>query len=317
MKPPSISDIRAAAERIAPLVRRTPTLSAELGGVRVVCKLEQLQQGGSFKIRGALNKLLGASPHALARGVVTASGGNHGIGVALAAQRLAAPATIYVPERAPAATARRIEQLGARCLRHGLAWDDAWAAALAHAEREGALAVHPFEDADVIAGQGTVGLELIADAPDVDAVFIAIGGGGLAAGAAIALHAIRPGLAVIGVEPTGAASMQASLRAPGVVALERVDTIAGTLAPRSVGPLTRAICAEHLRELVLVSDEEMRAAMRLLWDELRVLVEPAGAAALAALLSKRSAWQAERPAVIVCGANPEDAEARRVFGGAS
>jgi len=315
MTPPTIADIRAAAERIAPLVRRTPTLSAELGGQRVICKLEHLQQGGSFKIRGALNKLLGASRDALSRGVVTASGGNHGIGVALAAQRLGAQATVYVPEGAPAATARRIEQLGARCLRHGLAWDDAWAAALAHAERDGALAVHPFEDADVIAGQGTVGLELMVDAPDVDAVFVAIGGGGLAAGAAIAIHAQRPELAIIGVEPTGAASMQASLRAPGVVALDRVDTIAGTLAPRSVGPLTRAICKEHLREIVLISDEEMRSAIRILWDELRVLVEPAGAAALAALLCGRSAHKPERAALIVCGANPEDAEVRRLFGG--
>jgi threonine dehydratase len=314
MRVPSVAELHDARERLAPLVRRTPTVHVELRGIRVACKLEQLQHGGSFKIRGALNRMLMAERAALARGAITASGGNHGIGVALAARRLDAPATIYMPERAPAATARRIEALGARCLRHGAVWDDAWAAAEAHATREGALAVHPFEDADVIAGQATVGLELASDAPELDAVFVAIGGGGLAAGVSLALAASHPSAAIVGVEPTGAPSMRASLQADEVVALARVETIAGTLAPRAVGPTTRAICKRHLREIVLVTDEEMRAAMRLLWDELRVLVEPAGAAAVAALLSGRATVRSSRPAVVICGANPEDAEARRLFG---
>jgi threonine dehydratase len=312
---PTVADVRVAAARLAPLVRRTPTITVELSGTRVVCKLEHLQHGGSFKIRGALNRMLRVPRAALSAGVVTASGGNHGIGVALAAARLGAPATIFMPARAPAATERRIAALGARCLRRGGVWDEAWAEAEAHAAAAGLLAVHPFEDADVIAGQGTVGVELGEDASAADAVYVAIGGGGLAAGVAIALHAARPGLPIIGVEPIGAPSMHRSLAANQVVALDRVDTIAGTLAPRAVGALTRALCAEHLREIVLVSDEEMRAAMRWLWDELRVLVEPAGAAAIAALCSGRAATRSERPAVIVCGANPEDAEARRLFDG--
>jgi threonine dehydratase len=313
VSPPSLADIRDAAALIAPHVRRTPIVEVELRGQRVILKLEQLQLGGSFKVRGALNKLLRAPRASLSAGVVTASGGNHGVGVALAAARLGVAASVYIPVRAPASTQRRIEQAGARCERIGEVWDEAWAAAEADAARTGAVLVHPFEDADVIAGQGTVGLELLADAPEVDGIVVAIGGGGLASGVAIAAHALRPALVVVGVEPTGAPSMHASLRAGQVTRLERVETIAGTLAPRSVGPLTHAICAEHLREVVLVRDEELRAAMALLWSELRLLVEPAAAASLAALVSGRMTSPLARPALIVCGANPDDAEARRLF----
>jgi len=233
----------------------------------------------------------------------------------LAASILGHAATVFIPERAPGATARRIEDAGARCLRHGTVWDEAWSAAEAHAREHGALAVHPFEDPTVIAGQASVGLELLADAPAIDGVLVAIGGGGLAAGVALAVALRRPGLPIVGVEPTGAPTMYTSLAAGRVVALDRVDTIAGTLAPRRVGPLTHAICAAHLREVVLVSDEELRSAMKLLWDELRVLVEPAGAAAIAALRGGRMRTKLAHPAVIVCGANPEDAEVRRLFPG--
>ncbi len=302
---PSLAELGAAQARLAPHVRRTPILRARLGGIPIVFKLEQLQLGGSFKIRGALNRMLDAR----ATHVVTASGGNHGIGVALAAAQLGVAATVFVPESAPLATARRIERSGARCLRHGLAWDDAWAAAEAHVAAHGGLLVHPFEDPAVIAGQATVGLELFEDAPEVDGVVVAIGGGGLAAGVALAAG----DRAVVGVEPSGARSMQVSIEAGRVRALDKVSTIAGTLAPRSVGPLTHAICADRLREIVIIEDEEMRAAMRRLWDELRIVVEPAGAATLAALLSGRMRTVLARPALIVCGANPEDAEARRLF----
>jgi threonine dehydratase len=310
---PNLAALRDAATLIAAHVRRTPIVEVELAGRRVILKLEQLQLGGSFKIRGALNRLLRAPRGSLAAGVVTASGGNHGVGVALAAARLGVPASVYIPVRAPAATQRRIEEAGARCERIGDAWDDAWAAAEANAARTGAVLVHPFEDADVIAGQGTVGLELVADAPDIDGIVVAIGGGGLASGVAIAAHALRPELMVVGVEPTGAPSMHASMSAGRVTRLDRVETIAGTLAPRSVGPFTHAICAEHLREVVLVSDDELRAAVRLLWSELRLLVEPAAAAPLAALVSGRMKTTLARPALIICGANPDDAEARRLF----
>ena len=313
--PVSLADIEAAALRIAPHVRRTPSLPwsprgatpelARVAGMEVVFKLEHLQVGGSFKARGALNRLLLAPPESLARGVVTASGGNHGIGVAYAARRLGAPATIFLPETAPASSERLLLAMGARTVRRGAAWDDAWALARLDADERGALAVHPFEDPAVIAGQGTVALELLADAPDLDALVVAIGGGGLIAGMAAAARALRPELQVVGVEPEGAPSMRVSLEAGRVVELPQVKTIAGTLAPRAVGPLTLAFARALVSEVVLVSDEEMRAAMRLVWRELRQLVEPAGAAALAALMSGRatSLAGAKRVGVLLCGAN--------------
>lgn len=315
--PVTLADVRAAAERIRSHVRRTPVVpwrprfdEGALSGpggldVEVVFKLEHLQAGGSFKARGALNRLLSAPPEALARGVVTASGGNHGIGVAWAARRLGTQATIYLPETAPASSERMLRSLSARTVRGGAAWDDAWARASAEAEATGALAVHPFEDAAVIAGQGTVALELLEDAPDLDAVIIAIGGGGLIAGVAAAGRALSPELRVVGVEPTGAPSMQVAVAAGHVVELPGVSTIAGTLAPRAVGPLTLSFARALVGEIVLVSDDEMRAAMRLLWRELRQLVEPAGAAALAALTSGRAASLAgaRRVGVLLCGAN--------------
>ena len=224
---------------------------------------------------------------------------------------------MYIPDSAPAATARRIEATGARCVRSGASFDDAWQAASEHAATHGGLVVHAFDDWRVVAGQATCALEFLADAPDIDGFIVAIGGGGLAAGTALAVAAHRPNLQIVGVEPTGAASMKASLDAGRVVGLDEVKTIAGTLAPRRVSELTYEICAAHVRELVLVTDDELRAAMRLLWDDLRVVVEPAGAAAVAALVSGRMRTSLQAPAIILCGANPEDAEVRRLFGGST
>jgi threonine dehydratase len=313
----SLSDFEAARARIAGHVRVTPVIAWEPREIaaKVTLKLEHLQIGGSFKVRGALSCLLAEAPSRLARGVVTASGGNHGIGVAYAASRVGTKAVIFLPASAPASTERRLAALGAQAIRAGVAWDDAWHVALAHADREGALAVHPFEDPRVIAGQGTVGLELFDQAPDLDAVLVAIGGGGLIAGTASALHARSSAIHVIGVEPEGAASMTASLRAGRVTPLDAVHTIAGTLAPRSVGPNTLAITAREAPDVALVSDDEIRAAMRRLWDDLRLLVEPAGAAAVAALLSGRAPLgEARHVGVLVCGANLDPSLAAAVLG---
>jgi threonine dehydratase len=286
-----LNEIRAAAQRIAPFVRRTPTI--QWNGVTL--KLEHLQVGGSFKARGAFNKILTSPPESP---VVTASGGNHGLGVAHAAHARGLPSVIFLPENAPVSTEKRLRSLGATVHRHGRTWDDAWTRAL----EEPGLHVHPFEDPAVIAGQGTVGLELHEQFPEIDTVIVAIGGGGLIAGTALALRSINPNLRVIGVEPTGATSMKDSVAAGRVVTLDSVKTIAGTLAPRAVGPNTLGIVREHVAEIVLVEDEEMLAAMRRLWSDLRVLVEPAGAAAVAALLSGRASVR-QNVAVLVCGAN--------------
>jgi threonine dehydratase len=285
----TLEDIRAAHTRIRPFIRRTPTM--KWNGVTL--KLEHLQIGGSFKARGAFNKILTSkgSP------VVTASGGNHGLGVAHAAAAQNLPAIIFLPENAPSSTEKRLLALGASVHRHGKTWDDAWARAL----EEPGLHVHPFEDYAVMAGQGTIGLEILEDVPEVDTVIVAIGGGGLICGVAHALRSINPKIRIIGVEPTGATSMKDSLAAGRVVTLDSVKTIAGTLAPRAIGPNTLALAREHVSEVALVSDDQMRAAMKRLWSELRILVEPAGAAAVAAHLA--GAAPGNNTVILVCGAN--------------
>jgi threonine dehydratase len=313
----ALDEILAARARIAPHVRRTPVIAWNPPEVPagVTLKLEFLQVGGSFKARGACNRLLREDPDRLAAGVVTASGGNHGIGVAYAASRVGVPATVFLPETAPMTTERRLGDMGARVVRGGRAWDDAWDAAIEYEKNTGALSVHPFEDPSVLAGQGTVGLELHEQAPDVDVVVVAIGGGGLIAGVASALAELAPRARVIGVEPEGAPSMLESVRAGRVVELPEVRTIAGTLAPRAVGPTTLSIARELVRGIALVSDGEMCAAMQRLWDDLRVLVEPAGAAAVAALLHGRVDLSGARSvAALVCGANVDASLAARVVG---
>lgn len=310
-----LSTIESARRRIAPHVRLTPVVewAPKEIDAKVTLKLEFLQIGGSFKARGACNRLLTESTERLARGVVTASGGNHGLGVAYAATRVGATVTVYLPETAPLPTEQRLARLGARSVRGGAAWDDAWRAAIEHAEADGALAVHPFEDDAVIAGQGTVGLELAEQTPGLDAALVAIGGGGLVAGVATALRRRSPGLRVIGVEAEGAPSMKRAVDAGRVVTLDEVRTIAGTLAPRAVGPNTLSIVAKEVADIVLVSDDEMRAAMRRLWEDLRVLVEPAGAAAVAALLSGRAPLEGARSiGVVLCGSNLDPALAANV-----
>lgn len=313
----SLDEIVSARARIAGHVRRTPVIGWELPGVSaaVTLKLEFLQIGGSFKARGACNRLLREAPARLAAGVVTASGGNHGVGVAYAAARAGVSATVFLPESAPLTSERRLLAMGATVVRGGRAWDDAWVEALAFAARTGALAVHPFEDPAVLAGQATVGLELHEQAPDLDVVVVAIGGGGLIAGVASAYAALAPGVRIVGVEPEGAPSMLESVRAGRVVTLPAVKTIAGTLAPRAVGPNTLSIASRLVSEIVLVSDDAMKSAMQRLWDELRVLVEPAGAAAVAALLGGKVPLSGARSVgILVCGANVDAALAAPVIG---
>jgi threonine dehydratase len=307
----SVDDVRAARERIAPHVRVTPTVRWKDD---VWLKLEMLQMGGSFKARGACNRVFAADAGGLAHGVVTASGGNHGLGVGYAAARRGVAATIYLPERAPQSTERRLGELGARVERHGRDWDDAWAVAAKHARETGALLVHPFEDPEVIAGQGTIGFELLEQLGRFDTVVVAIGGGGLIGGIAMVLKSLAPSVRVVGVEPTGATAMKDSLAAKQLVSLPRVDTIAGTLAPRNVGPHTLALAARFVDDVVLVSDAEMKAAMKALWGELRVLVEPAGAAAVAAIAGGQVDAAGKRVAVLVCGANLDVALATEALG---
>jgi threonine dehydratase len=308
---PTLDDVRAAATRIAPHVRRTPLLAATSlrqplthdGGL--LLKLECLQVTGSFKARGAVNAVASLGDDAR-RGVVTASGGNHGLAVAYAAWLVGAPATVVVPSTTSAAKREKLARWDAEVVVQGDVWDDAHAAGLARAARDGRAYVHPFADPAVVAGQGTIALEVLADAPEVDTLLVAVGGGGLIGGVALAARGLSSRVKVVGVEPTGAPTLFESLRQGELVTLPRITTAAGSLAPRRSAALNLELARRHVERVVLVDDEDLRAAARWLWFELGVAAELGGAAAVAALLSGAYAPAAgERVVAIVCGAGTD------------
>jgi threonine dehydratase len=303
-------DIRAAYARIKPHVRRTPVLrvAADDFGVAldrpVTLKLEFLQHTGSFKPRGAFNNLL--SRPVPAAGVAAASGGNHGAAVAYAAQRLGHKATIFVPDVSAPVKIARIRGYGADTRVGGARYADALEACEKFVAQSGALSVHAYDAAETIAGQGSVGLEWQEDAPELDTLLVAVGGGGLIAGIA-AWYGRR--VTVIGVEPEGSRCLHASLAAgrPVDVAVESVA--ADSLGARNPGQRVFELAREHVDHVALVADDTIVAAQHLLWDRLRIAAEPGGAAALAALVSGRYAPRAtERVGVLLCGANVDPAK---------
>ena len=309
--PVGLADIEAAAERIVGRVRRTPLIEAAplkdaaFDG-RLLLKLENLQVTGSFKARGATNTLLGLSEAETARGIITASGGNHGLAVAYAGWQAGARTVVYLSENAHPAKAEKLRAWGAEVIVKGALWDDSNALALAQAETEGLTYIHPFADPRVIAGQGTAGLELMKQAPETEVLLVAIGGGGLISGVATAAKGLAPGVRVIGVEPTGAPTLKESLAAGRVLPLERVETAAATLAPRQSAAINLEIIARKVEEIVLVSDEEMRAAARWLWFELGIAAELSGAAAIAALQAGRVALPpGATVTALICGAGTD------------
>ena len=311
-QPPTLEDIQQAAKRIAPYVRRTPILAGtnlrNRGNVgdALVLKLECLQVTGSFKPRGAMNKLLSLPEAAAARGLITASGGNHGLGVAYAAYVAGVPATIYLPVTTLPAKIEKLKKWNARTIVEGESWDDSNRIALSVAERDGLAYLHAFADPCVIAGQGTIGLELVDDLAEIDTLVVAIGGGGLIGGIAIAVKALRPNIRIVGVEPEGAATLYRSLEAGRVVTLDRIATQAVTLGARATEQLNLDLLRKYVSEIVLVSDEEMRDAARWLWFELGVAAELSGSAAVAAILTGRYPYsKGERICALVCGAGAD------------
>jgi threonine dehydratase len=269
---PTLLDLEAARERIAGHARETPvygssTLSRRAGR-SVWLKAENLQRTGSFKIRGAVNKLTGLAGPERAAGVVAASAGNHGQAVAWAARELGIRATVFVPQDAPMAKIDAARNYGAETVLAGATFDDALAEAMTRAEEAGATFVHAFEDEVVIAGQGTLGLELAEQLPDAGTFVLPVGGGGLAAGIAIALRALRPGVRLVGVQ----------------AGREGQGTIADGIAVKHPGELTMSILDQLLDELVHVDDEEIAEAITLLLERSKLVVEGAGAASVAALL---------------------------------
>jgi threonine dehydratase len=269
---PTLADIEAARERLAGRARVTAVFGSEtlsrLTGVRVWLKAENLQRTGSFKIRGAVNKIAQLDDTERAAGVIAASAGNHGQAVAWAARELGISATVFMPQDAPMAKVEATRNYGAETVLTGAMFDDALAAATDRAERTGATFVHAFEDPRVIAGQGTIGLELAEQLPEARTFLLPVGGGGLAAGIAIALRALRPGVRIVGV--------QAGKTARG--------TIADGIAVKHPGELTMSILDHVLDDLVHVEDEAIAEAITLLLERSKLVVEGAGAASVAALL---------------------------------
>jgi len=298
--------IRAAAERLAPHVRRTPVIEIDgadfgLAAVRLVFKLEFLQHAGSFKTRGAFNNLL--TRPVGPQGVVAASGGNHGAAVAFAAMKRGVPATIFVPSVASPAKMEQIRGYGARLEIAGERYHDALLASQRYVEESGALPIHAFEQWETLQGQATVGLEFEEQAPRLDRLLVAVGGGGLVGGIA-AWYAGR--VQVIGVEPEEAPTLTHALAAGEPVDAPAGGIAADSLAPRRVGSLMFPIAQRCMAGTVLVTDGAIRDAQRALWKTLRIVAEPGGAAALAALTSGavRPA-AAETVGVLLCGANTD------------
>jgi threonine dehydratase len=291
---------------IRPYIRRTPVLQVDLGdfGLKphpVVLKLEAFQHAGSFKVRGAFANLL--TPPLPSMGVAAASGGNHGAAVAYAAMRLGVKATIFVPSVVSPAKAERIRRYGAELVIAGKRYADALAASEQFVEASGARAIHAFDQPETLLGQGTLGKEIEEDCPDVDTLFVAVGGGGLIAGIAAWL---RGRVKLVAVEPESAPTLSMALRAGRPVEAPAGGIAADSLAPKQVGTLMFPIAQDYVAASILVTDDAIRRAQAALWDVARIVTEPGGAAALAALLSGGYTPAAgERICILVCGANTD------------
>jgi threonine dehydratase len=295
--------IDEAAARVGGCVRCTPTIELEAGAfpgtAGITLKLELMQHTGSFKPRGAFNRILASAvPGA---GVIAASGGNHGAAVAYAARELGHRAEIYVPETTPAFKLKRLAQYGAQVVATGATYASALIASQERAAETGALVVHAYDQPEVLAGQGTLARELERQAPDLETVFVAVGGGGLIGGIA-AWYAGR--VRVIGVEPQSCPTLAGALEAGRPVDVDVGGVAADSLGARRIGDLAFAVAQRFVERVILVSDDDIVAAQRLLWDRLRILAEPGGATALAGLVCGSCAG---RVGVVVCGGNTDPA----------
>lgn len=302
--------IEQAASDLASYLSPTPLQYSRAftakAGCHVHLKIESLQPIRAFKVRGALNKILRLHPEQRTVGVITASAGNHGLGVAYGAQVFGVPATVYVPETANQLKVEAIKRLGARVVPAGRVYHDAYNEALRAQEQTQATFVHAYDDAEVIAGQGSIGVELRAELPEMDTVLVPIGGGGLVSGIATYLKATLPQVRIVGVEPAGADAMSRSLAAGKIVQLDRISTIADGLAASAPGRLTFEIAQRCLDDLIVVDEAEMLRAIRLYFEWEHLLAEPAGAAALAALLYHYRPAPQERVVLLLSGANVTD-----------
>lgn len=311
------SDMIAARERIAGYVHRTPTLSAsrigEHVGVQAWLKCEVLQKTGSFKVRGALNAIRQLTTAERRRGVVGVSAGNHAQALAWAARAAGTSCTVVMPSDAVQAKLDATRGYGATVVQHQ------WGSAMFDKARElaiehGYVFIHPFDDPRVVAGQGTVGMEILEDLPEVDAIVVPVGGGGLLAGIAIAAKRLKPSVKVFGVEPVGAQALRRSLDAGRVTAIDRPQTIADGLAAPMTTELPLTVAQRHVDDVVLVRDDEIVDAMRLILSSAKLLAEPAGAAGVAALITGKLSMPANsRVVCVVSGGNVDAARLKELL----
>ena len=305
--PVTIADIWEAYKLLKPRLHHTPLAPSrtlhDITGADIYLKAENMQRSGSFKVRGASYKISRLSKEEYSSGVIAASAGNHAQGVAIAAAQYNISCTIVMPETAPLAKVTATQGYGAEVVLHGFTYDDAYQYCLELQQQTGATFIHAFDDPDVIAGQGTLGLEMLSDLPDADALIVPIGGGGLIAGIAIAARALRPSIKIIGVQAAGAAGCRASLDAGELRTLPSIATIADGIAVKRPGTLTFPIIQNLVDDVVVVNDEEIISAVLLLMERSKMLVEGAGAAGVAAMLSGVVKLDGKRVLVPLTGGN--------------
>ena len=298
------ADLADAARALQGIAVRTPLLPAGFLGDGFWIKPEMLQRGGAFKLRGAYNFMRKLDPKVLERGVVAPSSGNHAQAVALAAKLLGVPATVVMPTTVTAPKRSGAERLGARVELAGTTTADRMNRAMEIVKAEGSTLVPPYDDPDIIAGQGTIGLEILQDLPDVATVLVPVGGGGLSAGVATAIKVHKPAARVIGVEPSGAPKLSRARTAGAPVKLDRTSSIADGLLAVEIGHLTFAHHQRYIDDVILVDDGAMKRAMRVLLDRAKLVTEPSGAVTVAAIMEART--RVETPAVaVLSGGNIE------------
>ena len=299
-----ISDIYAAAKQLEGIVRKTPLIYSDffsdISGNATYLKLENLQTTGAFKLRGAYNRISMLTDEEKARGVITASAGNHAQGVAYAAQKLVR-AVICMPATTPILKVEATRALGAAVILHGNGFDDAYTHSLELQKKNGYVYIHPFNDRDVIVGQGTIALEVIDALKDVDAILVPIGGGGLASGISFAAKLVNPQIKIIGVEPENAACMKAALSCGRTITLPSADTVADGCAVRTAGKLTLAFCRRYLDEIITVSEMDIMSALLSLIEKHKLIAEGAGVLSLAAL--GKLHMKGKKVAVLISGGN--------------
>lgn len=295
MKPVTLEDIYSAAELLKPVIRETPTINAgwanKMYGLDLRFKCENLQRAGSFKIRGAYNRIARLTPEERAKGVVAASAGNHAQGVALAAQLLGIKSTIFMPIGAPIPKFQATRGYGADVHFHGVTIDEALVAAIEFANENGSIFIHPFDHEDIVAGQGTMGLEVLAQNPDLKTAVVCLGGGGLLAGSALAIKTLRPDVKVIGVQAKEAAAYPPSLAAGSPQKLPKMATMADGIAVGRPGDIPFELIQKYVDEVRVVSEESLARALLLTLERSKVMAEPAGIAAVAAVMDDPDAFQ--------------------------